>query len=39
MRHLRSTILSKYNTTGTRPQGAKDNDYPVAVNIKTCKNA
>ena len=29
--------LQQYNTTGTRPQGAKDNDYPVAVNIKTCK--
>ena len=29
--------LQQYNTTGTRPQGAKDNDYPVAVNIKICK--
>ena len=28
--------LQQYNTTGTRPQGARDNDYPVAINIKTC---
>ena len=40
--HLHPTILSNYytnytNTTGTGPQGAKDNDYPVAINIKTCK--
>ena len=37
--HLHSTILSNYytNTTGTGPQGAKDNDYLVAINIKTCK--
>ena len=40
--HLHPTILSNYytnytNTTGTGPQGAKDNDYPVAINIKTRK--
>ena len=29
--------LQQYNTTGTGPQGAKDNDYSVAINIKTCK--
>ena len=39
---LHPTILSDYftnytNTTGTGPQGAKDNDYPVAINIKTFK--
>ena len=39
---LHPTILSNYftnytNTTGTGPQGAKDNDYPVTINIKTCK--
>ena len=39
---LHPTILSNYfsnytNTTGTGPQGAKDNDFPVAINIKTCK--
>ena len=42
MLHLHPTILPNYytnytNTTGTGPQGAKDNDYPVAINIKTCK--
>ena len=40
--HLHPTILSNYytnytNTTGTASQGAKDNDYPVAINIKTRK--
>ena len=29
--------LQQYNTTGTRPQGARENDYPVAINIKTGK--
>ena len=24
----------QYNTTGTGPQGARDDDYPVAINIK-----
>ena len=28
-------MLHLHPTTG--PQGAKDNDYPVAINIKTCK--
>ena len=42
MLHLHPTILPNYytnytNTTGTGPQGAKDNDYLVAINIKTCK--
>ena len=42
MLHLHPTILSNYyknyaNTTGIGPQGAKDNDYPVAINLKTCK--
>ena len=42
MLHLHPTILSNYytnytNTKGTGPQGAKDNDYPVAIKIKTCK--
>ena len=41
MLHLRSTILlitlQQYNTTGTGPQGARDNYCPVAINIKTCK--
>ena len=42
MLHLHPTILPNYyknytNTTGKGPQGAKDNDYPVAINIKTCK--
>ena len=42
MLNLHSTILSNYytnytNTTGTEPQEVKDNDYPVAINIKTCK--
>ena len=37
---LHPTILSNYctnytNTTGTEPQEAKDNDYSVAINIKT----
>ena len=27
--------LQQYHTTGTGPQGARDNDYPVAINIKT----
>ena len=39
MLHLHPTILPNYytnytNTTGIGPQGAKDNDYPVAINIK-----
>ena len=39
---LHPTILSTYytnytSTTETGPQGAKDNDYPVVINIKTCK--
>ena len=25
----------QYNTTGTGPQGARDDGYPVAINIKT----
>ena len=29
--------LKQYNNTRTGPQGARDNDYPVAINIKTCK--
>ena len=38
---LHPTILPNYytnytNTTGTGPQGAKDNDYPVAINIEIC---
>ena len=34
-----SQLLYKvYNTTGTGPQGAKDNDYPVAINIKETYN-
>ena len=42
MLHLHPTILPNYytnytNITGTGPQGAKDNDYPVAINTKTCK--
>ena len=41
MLHLHPTILPNYSTnytstTGTGPQGAKDNDYPVAINIETC---
>ena len=40
MLHLHPTILPNYNTdytntTGTGPQGAKDNDYLLAINIKT----
>ena len=27
--------LQQYRTTGTGPQGARDDDYPVAINIKT----
>ena len=27
--------LQQYHTTATGPQGARDNDYPVAINIKT----
>ena len=45
MLHLHPTILPNYytnytNTTGTGPQGAKDNDYHLAIpnNSIQCKN-
>ena len=29
--------IQLYSTSGAGPKGARDNDYPVAMNIKTCK--